>query len=72
VIPGMSVLTGAAIGAAVGGVAGAVWADNNGDGQVDGYVSNGQYYPGAPQGYQSAPAPAPLSTTPMPARGERG
>ena len=72
VIPGVSVLTGAAIGAAVGGVAGAVWADNNGDGRADGYVQNGQYYPGAPQGYQTAPTPAPVYSAPMPARGERG
>lgn len=74
VIPGVSVLNGAVIGAAVGGVAGAVWADNNGDGRPDGYVQNGQYYPGAPQGYQSAPAPAPTYAPPpaAPARGERG
>jgi hypothetical protein len=78
VIPGVSVLTGAAIGAAVGGLAGAVWADNNGDGRADGYVYNGQYYPGAPQGYQPtgyaqpAPAPAPAPAYTPPARGERG
>ena len=74
VIPGVSVLTGAAIGAAVGGVTGAVWADKNGDGQPDGYVENGQYYPGAPQGYQSVPASAPTYAPPpsAPARGERG
>ena len=51
VIPGVSVIEGAAIGAAVGGLAGAVWADNNGDGYADGYVQNGQYYSGTPQGY---------------------
>jgi phage tail tape-measure protein len=28
-----------------------VWADNNNDGYVDGYVYNGQYYAGTPQGY---------------------
>ena len=72
VVPGVNVIEGAAIGAGIGGIAGAVWADNNGDGQADGYVQNGQYYPGAPQGYQSAPAPAPVYTTPAPARGERG
>ena len=75
-IPGVSVLTGAAIGAAVGGLAGAVWADNNGDGQTDGYVYNGQYYPGAPQGYQGQaapqPMPAPAPIYPAPSRGERG
>jgi hypothetical protein len=42
---------GAAIGAAVGGLAGAVWADNNNDGYADGYVQNGTYYTGTPQGY---------------------
>ena len=46
---------GAAVGAVVPGVnvidAGAVWADQNNDGYVDGYVSNGQYYAGTPQGY---------------------
>ena len=51
VVPGVSVLTGAAVGAAIGGLSGAVWADNNNDGYVDGYVSNGQYYAGAPAGY---------------------
>lgn len=50
-IPGVSVIEGAAVGAAIGGLAGAVWADNNNDGYVDGYVSNGQYYAGQPQGY---------------------
>jgi hypothetical protein len=53
-IAGGDLLTGAAIGAAVGGLAGAVWADRNGDGQADGYVYNGQYYEGAPSGYQNA------------------
>ncbi len=51
VIPGVSVIEGAAVGAAVGGLAGAVWADNNNDGYADGYVQNGQYYGGTPQGY---------------------
>ncbi len=51
VIPGVSVIEGAAVGAAIGGLAGAVWADRNNDGYVDGYVSNGQYYAGSPQGY---------------------
>ena len=39
------------------------------------WIQNGQYYPGAPQGYQSAPAPAPTYAPPppaAPARGERG
>ncbi|MCA1653868.1 MAG: YMGG-like glycine zipper-containing protein [Sphingomicrobium sp.] len=70
-IPGVSVLQGAVIGAAVGGLAGAVWADNNGDGQPDGYVYNGQYYPGAPTA-QPASAPMPMPAAPPPARGERG
>lgn len=50
-IPGVSVIEGAAVGAAIGGLAGAVWADRNNDGYVDGYVQNGQYYAGSPQGY---------------------
>src|SRR3954447_4318625 len=79
VLPGVSVLQGAVIGAAVGGLAGAVWADQNNEGVVDGYVYNGQYYPGAPAGYTGAPgytgtavAPAPMPA-PAPMRtGERG
>jgi hypothetical protein len=67
VIPGLGVLEGAAIGAAVGGVAGAVWADNDRDGRADGYVQNGQYYPGAP-----ATAPAPGYETAPARSGERG
>ena len=51
VIPGVSLIEGAAVGAAIGGLAGAVWADRNNDGYVDGYVQNGQYYAGTPQGY---------------------
>ena len=51
VIPGVSVIEGAAVGAAIGGLGGAVWADRNNDGYVDGYVQNGQYYTGQPQGY---------------------
>jgi len=51
VVPGVSVVEGAAVGAAIGGLSGAIWADNNNDGYVDGYVSNGQYYAGTPQGY---------------------
>jgi hypothetical protein len=50
-IPGVGIIEGAAIGAAVGGLAGAVWVDNNSDGYADGYVQNGQYYAGQPQGY---------------------
>jgi hypothetical protein len=55
-VAGGNPLVGAAIGAAVGGLAGAVWADRNNDGQADGYVYNGQYYEGAPGGYQNASA----------------
>jgi hypothetical protein len=53
-IAGGDLLTGAAIGAAVGGLAGAVWADRNNDGRADGYVYQGNYYEGAPAGYQAA------------------
>jgi hypothetical protein len=51
VVPGVSVIEGAAVGAAIGGLAGALWADSNNDGYVDGYMYNGQYYAGTPQGY---------------------
>ena len=51
VVPGVSVIEGAAVGAAIGGLAGAMWTDNNNDGYVDGYVYNGQYYAGQPPGY---------------------
>src|SRR3954451_24992442 len=51
VVPGVSVIEGAAVGAAIGGLAGSVWADNNNDGYVDGYIQNGQYYSGTPSGY---------------------
>jgi hypothetical protein len=60
-LAGGDLLTGAIIGGAVGGIAGAVWADRDRDGRVDGYVREGQYYEGAPAGYdpnyQSAAAP---------------
>ena len=63
-IGGISPLEGAIAGAVIGGIAGAVWADQNNDGCVDGYVREGQYYPGAPQApaYHQAPV----------AGGERG
>ena len=51
--------------AAVGAVGGAVWADSNNDGCVDGYISNGQYYAGAP-------APQPSYSTAPAYTGERG
>ncbi|MEO6041606.1 MAG: hypothetical protein ABIP41_06875 [Croceibacterium sp.] len=60
---GGSLLAGAAIGAAVGGLAGAVWADRNNDGVTDGYVYNGNYYEGAPAGYNSAYV-TPVATAP--------
>ena len=44
-------IEGALIGAAVGGLAGAVWADHDNDGRADGYMRDGQYYPGTPPGY---------------------
>ncbi len=51
VLPGVGIIEGAAIGAGIGGLAGAVWADNNNDGYADGYMQNGTYYAGTPQGY---------------------
>lgn len=53
VLPAPVAIPGAAVGAAIGGLAGAVWADQNNDGYADGYVQNGQYYAGAPTGYDS-------------------
>src|SRR6059058_3056005 len=70
VLPGVSILQGAVIGAAVGGLAGAIWADRNNDGQVDGYVYNGQYYAGAPS--TAAPPPPPMAAPPPTRSGERG
>jgi hypothetical protein len=64
---GISIPVGALIGAAVGGLAGAVWADSNNDGCVDGYISNGQYYSGAPTTTSNT-----YSSTPPPSTGERG
>jgi predicted small secreted protein len=69
VIPGLGVLEGAVVGAAVGGLAGAVWSDNNNDGRADGYVYNGQYYPGQPGAPAATTAPM---ASPPPAPGERG
>jgi hypothetical protein len=63
-IGGLSIPAGALIGAAVGGLAGAVWADQNNDGCVDGYISNGQYYSGSPTPATTAPS--------RPYTGERG
>lgn len=68
VVPGLGILEGAVIGAAVGGVAGALWADQNNDGRVDGYVYQGQYYPGSPPANMTT---TPVYTAPMGA-GERG
>src|SRR5688572_488909 len=51
VVPGVSMIEGAAVGAAIGGIGNAVWSDRNNDGYVDGYVQNGTYYQGTPQGY---------------------
>ena len=57
-LTGGGLLTGAVIGAAVGGLAGAVWADRNNDGVSDGYVYNGQYYPGEPSYANTSATPA--------------
>ena len=73
--PAVSIPPNAAVGARVGGVSGAVWADLNNDGVVDGYVANGQYYPGIPAGYtgEPTPPPTPAFVPPPPASvGERG
>jgi uncharacterized membrane protein len=51
VVPGVSMIEGAAVGAVIGGLGNAIWSDRNNDGYVDGYVQNGQYYAGTPQGY---------------------
>lgn len=72
-LTGLGAIEGAVAGAVVGGLAGAIWADQDRDGRVDGYVQNGQYYPGAPaQGSmnQGSTYQQPMST---PTRsGERG
>ena len=61
-LTGGGLLTGAVIGAAVGGLAGAVWADRNNDGVADGYVYNGQYYAGEPNGgYANTASATPAS-----------
>ena len=62
VVPGVSMIEGAAVGAVIGGLANAVWSDRNNDG----YVQNGQYYPGQPTTTQQ-----PVYTAPVQA-GERG
>ncbi|HEY0626224.1 MAG TPA: hypothetical protein VGD10_05765 [Allosphingosinicella sp.] len=54
VVGGLSPIEGAAIGAAVGGIGGAIWADQDRDGRADGYIREGQYYSGAPAGYNPA------------------
>ena len=66
-VTGAGVIPGAVVGAAVGGLAGAVWADRNNDGVVDGYIYNGQYYPGSPHVATTAVPPPPPPRT-----GERG
>jgi hypothetical protein len=66
IAPGVDIVRGATVGAPVSGLAGGVWADRNDDGIVDGYIYEGQYYPGAP-------GTAPNPTEPaQPRRGERG
>ncbi len=62
VVGGLNPIAGAAIGAAIGGLGGAIWADQNNDGQADGYVREGRYYAGAPAGYDPATGRACTST----------
>lgn len=62
VIPGISVVEGAAVGAAVGGLPGAVWVDRDNDGRVDGYVYKSEYYAGTPA--TAAPMGPPLDGPP--------
>lgn len=45
-----AVVEGVPVEAPIAGLPGAVWSDANNDGLVDGYVFNGQYYPGVPPG----------------------
>lgn len=49
--PKVDVFQGAAVDAPIAGLPGAVWADPGNTGYVTGYNYNGQYYPGAPPGY---------------------
>ena len=73
--PSTSALDGAIAGAVVAAMPGAIWADRDGDGRVDGYMYNGQYYAGAPGGgYASPQAPPPPPPISQPSRrvGERG
>ena len=62
-------LAGLQIGQPVDVLAGAIWADRNNDGYVDGYVYSGQYYPGAPAGYQH-PSPTQAQVAGPSAAGE--
>ena len=64
---GMAVPAGVVAGAMVTGMPGAVWADQDNNGQVDGYVQGGRYMAGAPAGYSgqsmnTMPDPAPMAT----------
>lgn len=72
VVGGLSPITGAVIGAAVGGLAGAIWADQNNDGQADGYYYNGTYYQGQPPAAAPQPVYEPAPAAPAPRAGERG
>ena len=57
--PGGSVLDSAIAGAVVTSMPGAIWADRDGNGRVDGYMYNGQYYAGAPGANSYAPPTVP-------------
>lgn len=46
--PSFTPIEGAILGQPAGGMPGAIWADGDGDGYVDGYYYNGQFYRGVP------------------------
>ena len=53
VIPS-GVIEGVVAGTPIVGLPGAIWADRDNDGHVDGFIRNGEYFPGTPPGYNRA------------------